>query len=281
MKKNIRTDLALEAREIGEREAGKIKGITAEEWEHGHIKVTQVDILNEEGANAIGKAQGRYVTIEAPNLKYDEGDYKKVCSVICDELKKLTNISSDTVTLVAGLGNRDITPDALGSRVIDNLFVTNHMKEYFGSNVSSVCAIAPGVLGTTGIETVDIIKSVSDKIKPDLVIAIDALAAADINRLSTTIQIADTGIQPGAGVGNDRKGLNEETLGVKVIAMGVPTVIDASNISDMEIPEELAPLMVTTKDIDVVIDKMSKTIATGINLALHENMTVDILAEIL
>lgn len=275
MKKNIRTDLALEAHELaGEESAEKIKGITAKETVHGHIKVTKVDVLNEHGAQAIGKAMGSYITIEAPHIRYDLDDYESVCSIICDELRKMAHITPDTVTLVVGLGNRAITPDALGSFVVDDLLITHHMKEYFENTVSRVCAVAPGVLGTTGLETVDIIKGITEKTRPDLIIAVDALAAADLNRLSTTIQIADTGIQPGAGVGNDRKGLNFDTLGTKVIAIGVPTVIDAANISDMEIPEELSPLMVTTKDIDTVISKMAKAVANGINLALHKNLNL-------
>lgn len=267
MKNNIRTDLALEAREIGEKTAGKIKGVTATEKEYKNIKVTQVDIISEEGERAIGKAQGRYITFEAPMYRYDDECAEKLSEMISEEIKQMGKIDAKSTVLVAGLGNRAITPDALGAEVTDKLFVTNHMKEYFEDNASSVCAIAPGVLGTTGIETVEIIKSICDKINPDLVIAVDALAAADINRLSSTIQIADTGIQPGAGVGNDRKGLNKKTLGMKVIAIGVPTVIDARNISDIEIPQSMSPLMVTTKDIDATISAMAKIISDGINMA--------------
>lgn len=267
MQRNIRTDLALEAREIGERTAGKIKGVVAEEKEYKNIKVTTVDILNKEGEKALGKAQGRYITYEAPMFRYDDKCAEMLCKLICEELCNMGSITPESTILVAGLGNRAITPDALGSEVTDKLFVTHHMKSYFDGKASAVCAIAPGVLGTTGIETVEIIKGICNNIKPDLVIAVDALAAAELSRLATTIQIADTGIQPGAGVGNDRKGLNEQTLGTKVIAIGVPTVIDAANISDIEIPQDLSPLMVTTKDIDAIIRDMSKIIADGINMA--------------
>ena len=149
-----------------------------------------------------------------------------------------------------------------------------NMKDFFDDNISGVCALIPGVLGTTGIETAEIIKAVSEKVKPNLIIAVDAMAAADIRRVSTTVQISDTGIQPGAGVGNNRECLNEETIGAKVIAIGVPTVIDAATISKVEIPKELAPLMVTTKDIDLVIERTAKTVANGINLALHRDMTL-------
>lgn len=278
---NIRTDLAVEAHEMSKKEAkntSEIEGVTSEFEERNGISVTTVKILNENGSKILGKACGTYVTIEAPDLKYNTETYEKVCKIMADEIQKMADITSDSVTLVAGLGNRDITPDALGTSVVSRLIVTNHIKTHLShlldENMSGVCAIAPGVLSTTGIETSDIITAITNKIKPQLIIAVDALAAADINRISTTIQIADTGIQPGAGVGNNREGLNEKTTGVKVIAIGVPTVIDAATISKVEIPEELAPLMVTTKDIDLIIERTSKTVADGINMALHKGITL-------
>lgn len=275
---NIRTDLALEAHELSKKNAkhtGELDGVEAEVTEHGHITMTKVKITNENGARELGKAMGNYITIEAPNLKYSLDDYENVCKIIAEELEKMTEIKKNSLTLVVGLGNRDITPDALGTDVVSNVMVTHHIKHMEGfENMNGVCAIVPGVLGTTGIETLEIIKGITERLKPELIIAVDALAAADIRRVSTTIQIADTGIQPGAGVGNNRQGLNEESLGVKVIAIGVPTVIDASTISKVEIPEELAPLMVTTKDIDLVIERMSKTVANGINMALHKDWSL-------
>lgn len=277
---SIRTDLAVEAHELRKKDrAENIDGVEVTTEDHGSVKVTRVIISNENGAKILGKAQGRYVTIETPNIRYSLDDYEKVVDIIAGELTKMAHIKSDMLTLVAGLGNRDITPDALGCAVISNLLVTNHLKEQihgtFNRDIGGVCAIAPGVLGTTGIETAQIIKGITDIVKPQLVVAVDALAAADIRRVSTTIQIADTGIQPGAGVGNNRKGLNEETLGIKVIAIGVPTVIDAATISKVEIPKELAPLMVTTKDIDLVIERMAKTVANGINKALQPEMSLN------
>lgn len=278
---NVRTDLAVEAHELSKQQAensSEIEGVISEVEEKDGISVTRVKITNENGSKALGKAIGNYVTIDAPELKYSLETYENVCKLIAGEIRKMAEINSNTLTLVVGLGNRDITPDALGTDVVSKLLVTNHIKQkmgdFFDENISGVCAIAPGVLGTTGIETADIIKSVADKVKPQLIIAVDALAAADIRRVSTTIQISDTGIQPGAGVGNNREGLNEKTTGVKVIAIGVPTVIDAATISKVEIPKEMAPLMVTTKDIDLVIERTSKTVANGINLALHRNMTL-------
>lgn len=278
---SIRTDLAVEAHELSKREAknaAEIDGVKSNVEEKENITVTRVEITNENGSNTLGKAIGSYVTIDAPDLKYSLETYEEVCEIIADEIRKMADISGDMLTLVVGLGNREITPDALGTSVVSKLLVTHHIKQrmsdFFDENISGVCAIAPGVLGTTGIETADIIKAVTEKVKPQLIIAVDALAAADIERVSKTIQISDTGIQPGAGVGNNREGLNEESTGVKVIAIGVPTVIDAATISKVEIPKEMAPLMVTTKDIDLVIERTAKTVANGINLALHRDMTL-------
>ena len=278
---SIRTDLAVEAHELSKREAknaAEIDGVKSNVEEKENITVTRVEITNENGSKTLGKAIGSYVTIDAPDLKYSLETYEEVCEIIADEIRKMADISGDMLTLVVGLGNREITPDALGTSVVSKLLVTHHIKQrmsdFFDENISGVCAIAPGVLGTTGIETADIIKAVTEKVKPQLIIAVDALAAADIERVSKTIQISDTGIQPGAGVGNNREGLDEESTGVKVIAIGVPTVIDAETISKVEIPKEMAPLMVTTKDIDLVIERTAKTVANGINLALHRDMTL-------
>ncbi len=279
---SIRTDLAVEAHELSKRaakNASEIDGVISDVEKKDNITVTRVEITNENGSRALGKAKGTYVTIDAPDLKYSLDTYEQTCKAVAEEIRKMANVASDTLTLVVGLGNREITPDALGASVVSKLLVTHHIKQQedndiFGDNISGVCAIAPGVLGTTGIETADIIKAVSEKVKPQLIIAVDALAAAAVERISNTIQISDTGIQPGAGVGNNREGLNEETTGIKVIAIGVPTVIDAATISKVKIPEEMSPLMVTTKDIDLVIERAAKTVANGINLALHKNMTL-------
>lgn len=273
---NIRTDLAMEAHELTLREeAGEIDGVIVKKETYENIELTHVEITNENGANKLGKAMGTYVTIEAPYMKYSIDDYENVIKLISETLEQMASIDKEALTLVVGVGNREITPDALGPEVISNLLVTRHAMDFFDKDtVSGVCALAPGVLGTTGIETTDIIKGVTERIKPELIIAVDALAAADLKRVATTIQIADTGIQPGAGIGNNRKGINEETLEVKVIAIGVPTVIDAATISKIDIPEAMSPLMVTTNDIDLVIERMAKAVANGINMALHKNMTL-------
>ena len=227
---NIRTDLAVEAHELSRREAKnatEIDGVISDVRTEDGITITNIEITNENGSKALGKAIGNYITIESPNLKYSIDIYERVCTLISEEIRKMTDIKSDSLTLVVGLGNRDITPDALGTEVVSRLLVTHHikqnMKDFFDDNISGVCALIPGVLGTTGIE---------------------------------------------------RECLNEETIGAKVIAIGVPTVIDAATISKVEIPKELAPLMVTTKDIDLVIERTAKTVANGINLALHRDMTL-------
>ncbi len=272
----IRTDLAVEAHELSRGEAKEIEGVKLTSLEHGAIKRTVVDIINDTGAKTLNKMKGRYITIDAPDLKNSADDYERVCKMLADDLRNMCGNSEKT--LVVGLGNRAITPDSLGGEVVDKLLITSHMKKYmpevFGDDYGDVSAIAPGVMGTTGMETVDIVKGVMDTVKPDTIIAIDALAGADINRVTTSIQIADTGIAPGSGVGNHRNGLNRDSLGVKVIAVGVPTVIAAELLGGEDIAEEFRSLMVTTNDIDAVIKRMSKTVANGINLALHKNLTL-------
>lgn len=300
----IRTDLALEAHEMcsqmGEEKGEEIDGVAVyEKRERGIIK-TKIVITNENGEKVLNKPIGTYVTIEAPDIKYDSEIYKRVCILLSEEIKYMTKIEKSTKTLVVGLGNDKITPDALGPLVVSKLMITSHMSEYFKNDedISSVCAISPGVLGTTGIETAQIVKGVVKQERPDLIIAIDALAARSIDRISTTFQLSNTGINPGSGVRNKREGLNEKTLGVKVIAIGVPTVVDAKTIASdcidiiakktntqinpiqesnitKSLSNNIGVLMVTPKDIDSVIEKTSKTVANGINLALHKNLTFE------
>jgi len=303
----VRTDLALEAHEMCTAEAEKetkLDGVEVNVRKDEGISITRIDITNKNGERALGKPCGRYVTIEAPDIKYSVSVYENTCCRLAEEIRAMAKTGRNSRTLVVGLGNKQITPDALGPDVIKKLMVTGHIKEYkkeiLGDEISSVYAIAPGVLGTTGIESAEIIRGVIERIHPDLVIAVDALASRSLDRISTTIQISDTGINPGAGVENNRKKLNEETLGVKVIAIGVPTVVDAATIAsdsiDMAMAENNSPgfgeyykhdlikkaltkniggLMVTPKDIDLVIEKTSKTVANGINMALHENLTFE------
>lgn len=318
---NVRTDLIVEAKEIytkEHKEEKDIDGIEAIEENENGIKVTTVKVKNEDGAKKIGKPQGNYITIDIPNFTAYDGDtMDDVSKVLAEILGRLVNIDTEKTALVVGLGNRKVTPDALGPKVTEKIMVTRHlqtvMPEAIDDSVRPVCSIAPGVLGITGIETSEIIKAVVDKVKPDLIICIDALAARRIERVNTTIQIGDTGIAPGAGVGNNRMKINEESLGVKVIAIGVPTVVDAVTIANDSIDlvidslisgtsngnefykmlksldksekgalirevlssKALGDMIVTPKDIDLVIDSLSKIIANGINMAVQPNMDME------
>lgn len=303
---NIRTDLALEAHEmVKETEENHLDGIDVKAYEKDGVSVTVIDITSKNGEEILGKPIGKYITIEAPKLKFSNEVYEKTCIALAEQIRNICDINENTKTLVVGLGNKLITPDALGPQVVSKLMVTNHIKthirDFLDDAYSSVCAIVPGVLGTTGIETTDIIKGVVDKIKPELVIAVDALASRSIDRISTTVQISNTGINPGSGVENKREGINEESIGTKVIAIGVPTVVDAATIASDSIDLALSEsdeldcisgidkhalihkalsknagnMMVTPKDIDLVIERAAKTVANGINLALHKDLTFE------
>ena len=229
---NFRTDLALERRDIYQKvnNLKQIDGIKSTEEEiNEKLKVTRVEILNKNGEKAIGKPVGNYVTIDVKKLKLAEDeDIQKASEVVTKELKKIINIHTDKQgdILVVGLGNIYVTPDALGPKVINEIDVTRHIIKYLPQYVDEgtrpVSAISPGVLGTTGIETVEILKGIVDNIHPKLLIVIDALASRSIDRISSTIQISDTGIVPGAGVGNTRQEISQTTLGIPVIALGIP-----------------------------------------------------------
>ncbi|SHJ79048.1 GPR endopeptidase [Paramaledivibacter caminithermalis] len=309
----VRTDLAVEARELyKENKRQEIPGVEVEKSQvEDAIEITRVKIIDEKGSQLMGRPKGSYITIEARGLKSADADLKdSVSKVMAKELVRLLPKKKGLSTFVVGLGNWDVTPDALGPEVVSKILVTRHLfkmyKKTEDPTMSSVSAITPGVMGTTGIETSDIIQGIIQKSKPDLVIAIDALASRKMERVSTTIQISTTGISPGSGVGNLRKQLNEETLGVPVIAIGVPTVVDAATMTndtismvikalkshskkgsdffnildDMKdnekyalIKEVLEPyganVIVTTKEIDKIIIDISQIIANGINIALH------------
>ena len=309
---NFNTDLADERRDIykkANRIEKDIPGIETEEKDISEdIKVATVKIINEEGANAIGKPIGTYITIDIKKLKLaGEVEIQKAADVVTESLKKIFNkhVENRDDILVVGLGNAYVTPDSLGPKVIKDIDVTRHFlkytPEYIDPNTRPVTAIAPGVLGTTGIETLEIVKGIVDNIKPKLVIVIDSLASKSIERISSTIQIADTGIVPGAGVGNARNELSKNTLGVPVIAIGVPMVVEtATLVNDAlylfinrlqeqaksndelnslkekdnydEIKEALNPqgynMIVTPKEIDDLIENMKDVVARGINYAL-------------
>lgn len=320
---SIRTDLALEAKEIYEEESKEsIPGVKVEKDENENIKITRVKITEETGVKALGKPKGNYITIEVPDLRYKDIDLMEdVSRNIAQELDKLIDLKDDSSILIVGLGNWNITPDALGPKVTEKVLVTRHMTEYIpdqiNENVRPVSAISPGVLGITGIETSEIIVGVVNHVKPDLVIVIDALASRKMERVNTTIQISDAGINPGSGVGNNRKELSKDSLGVDVIAIGVPTVIDAvtmaSDTIDMIIEslkkegkkdntilnmidnlnkseklelinevfsEQLRDMMVTPKEIDSIIDDISDILADGINISLQPSIHMDNVARL-
>lgn len=311
----VRTDLAIENRELYQEENKReVPGVEVEKEDKETYIITRVKILDEIGAKIMGKQIGSYITIEVPQLKSADAELQdEISTILAKEIKVLAKNNQKTKTLIVGLGNWNVTPDALGPKVIDNIIVT---RQYFvaykkeeDETVGNVSAISPGVMGLTGIETGEIIKGTVEKTRPDLVVAIDALASRNMNRVSTTIQISDTGINPGSGVGNKRLPLNEEYLGVPVISIGVPTVVDAATmvndtmeliigslkkeakvgtefysmlneISKEEkyqlIKEVLEPFMpnvvVTPKEIDALIDNLSGVIGTGLNKCFHHGI---------
>ena len=307
---NIVTDLAIEATTLTADENGNIDGAEITSWQKNGIDINKVVIKTEEAGEKIGKPVGTYITLDAGILrKNDEKSYEDTVSLLTEQLESILKLDKKTSVLVVGLGNRNVTPDALGPKVVDCLMVTRHLienlPEVLNGGVRAVSAVAPGVLGLTGIETWEIIKGITDKVTPDLIIAIDALASRKIDRISTTIQIADTGIVPGSGIGNKRMGITEQTLGIPVIAIGVPTVVDAATVAndtiellneainkyaDKDSPlreradvlnfsnryalikEVLYPfvgeLIVTPKEVDSIIDDISEIIARSINNAL-------------
>jgi len=299
---SARTDLAVERTAVLKQREGQIPGIQSTEENLDGIKITRVQVLNPQAAQRVGKPPGCYFTLECPDLRYrNRALLKEVAGLVSKELSKLAALPRKGDVLIVGLGNWQATPDALGPRVISQLMVTRHIRNYvpqeLGGRLYPVAAVSPGVLGITGIETIDIIKGIVNQIRPELVITVDALAARSPSRLLTTIQIADTGIQPGSGVGNKRPGINRESLKVPVVAIGVPTVVSGAAIA-MEVLDgyfakfnpqaratfdsvldfispDLAELMVTNKDIDVQILEMSKLLATAINHASQPAITED------
>lgn len=313
-----RTDLAIETREMLEKEENNaLDGVEVETKEEGNISITHVKIVNEKGSQSMGKPIGNYITIESEKMKEnDVSCHEEIMNIVAENITKIAKIDNKSVILVVGLGNWNITPDALGPKVISKVLVTRHLHgslpEEIDESVRSVAAISPGVMGITGIETGEIIKGIVDRLKPDLVIAVDALAARKFSRINATIQMSDTGVSPGAGVGNKRKELSEKTLGVPTIALGVPTVVDAAtlvndtmdrmldemiaqtkegsefykmlNNMDKEekyqlITEILNPyagnMFVTPKEVDAVVDRLANIIANSINIAVHPGVTME------
>ena len=296
----VRTDLVLEARESITEGKTELHGVRVSEFdlEENNIHITKVMIETKNAAKTIGKPIGTYITIEAPELlEADEDYHREISKSLAEELQEMLPMKDEGVSvMVVGLGNREVTADALGPRVLDNLYITRHIVKIYGKAaygnllVNEVSSFEPGVMAKTGMESAEIVKGVVTQAKPDALIVIDALAARSTKRLNRTIQIANTGIQPGSGVGNHRNALTEETLGIPVIAIGVPTVVDAATIvndalekissSKKELEHfkslerfyrtysELNNMYMTGKDIDEMIKRMSFTLSEGINIAL-------------
>jgi spore protease len=310
---SIRTDLALEAREMCEEEQSskEIPGVKIEKKELENCIVTKVEVIDEQGSEIMNKGIGKYITLESNLMKFDDDESREeMIGYLKDELVEILGSDKTKKTLLIGLGNWNITSDALGPKTVSKTLVTRHIfKNYnkdYDDDFTEVAGLSPGVMGLTGIETSEIVKSIVDKIQPDRVIAIDALASRKMERVNSTIQISTAGIAPGGGVGNKRKALNKEYLGVDVIAIGVPTVVDAATLTndvldlaidnlmsqseDVEnfysmlkklkeeekyqlIKDSLDPydknLIVTPKDIDETIENLAVIISEGLNRSLH------------
>ncbi len=314
--RNYRTDLAVEIKEgLNENIDGVI--IKTEEDMYNNIIVTTVNITNDNGEKYMEKPKGSYITVECPDMGGSNKDiHDNIIKYGTHKLKELISKNEKSNVLVVGLGNEYVTPDALGPKVISKLLVTRHIKDSLDGELAekiiSLSGVAPGVMGQTGIETVEVIKGIVERTKPSLVIVIDALASRSIDRINTTIQISNTGIAPGSGVGNKRRAINKETLGIDVIAIGIPTVVDAptlvndslnliidemiqsseenemfynllKDLSDAEkyeviksaLSDTLGNMFVTPKEVDQVIERLSNIVANIVNLSTHKGLTVE------
>lgn len=284
----FRTDLAVEAIE-NHKTAAALPHVRQSDRTLEGFAVHEVRILSEDAAREIGKPQGRYLTLELDALiRREEDAFPRACKALSTLLRELLPHPNDGPVLIAGLGNRMITPDAIGPQTADHVIATRHLvaqSPAIFADWRPVSALAPGVLGQTGVETGEVICGVLDRVRPAAVIAVDALAAGRLSRLLRTVQLADTGITPGAGVGNARAALNKETLGVPVIAIGVPTVVDGATLAH-EISSQLGqpacealddlsqPVMITTRDIDREVADISRMIGYAVNMALHPHLSV-------
>lgn len=284
----FRTDLAVEAIE-NHKTAAALPHVRQSDRTLEGFAVHEVRILSEDAAREIGKPQGRYLTLELDALiRREEDAFPRACKALSTLLRELLPHPNDGPVLIAGLGNRMITPDAIGPQTADHVIATRHLvaqSPAIFADWRPVSALAPGVLGQTGVETGEVICGVLDRVRPAAVIAVDALAAGRLSRLLRTVQLADTGITPGSGVGNARAALNKETLGVPVIAVGVPTVVDGATLAH-EISSQLGqpacealddlsqPVMITTRDIDREVADISRMIGYAVNMALHPHLSV-------
>ena len=279
----VRTDLALEAREKVQEKQPDLRGVRVEEefLKDTEIQVTKVIVESKNGAKELGKPMGTYITLEAPNMTEPDDNYhREISKELAKQMKELLPRENNMSVLVVGLGNREVTPDALGPNVINNMMITRHLIKEFGKaayeeeKANLISGIVPGVMAQTGMETAEILRGVIKETKPDLVIAVDALAARSTKRLNRTIQITNTGIHPGSGVGNYRNAITEESLGVPVIAIGIPTVVDAATIVNDAMENMLSAqatlnnMFVTPKDVDENVKRLGYTISEALNIAL-------------
>ena len=317
---SVRTDLAIEARELAQQNAqaaDQLEGVDVETKEDPDYFLTHVRIHSEEGSRLMGKPKGDYITLESEKLKENDVEcHEKIIKLLAENIRSLVNFGENDCILVAGMGNWNITPDALGPKVVSKILVTRHLQgtlpEEIEKTVRPVAAVSPGVMGITGIETGEILKGIVDKLQPSLLIAIDALAARRSNRINAAIQMSDTGVAPGAGVGNKRMMLDKESLGIPVIAIGVPTVVDAATLVNDTMDRILGEMMqqtekgsafyqtlqsleqeekyqmitdilgpytgnmfVTPKEVDAVVDRLANIIANAINIAIHPGVTME------
>jgi len=277
---NFRTDLALERRELIRDSIPD--GVEFDEKIHGEFKVTRIEITSVEGEKSLNKPRGNYVTVEFPRLTSVPDENEEIIELIAKELKAL--LPENGTVLVVGLGNRNITPDAVGPKTVEYTLTTRHVADKMPElNFRPVAAVATGVMGQTGIESSEIVKSICDRINPSCVIVVDALASMSTERLCKTVQLCDTGISPGSGVGNKRSELSQDTLGVKTIAVGVPTVVDAETVAAELVGEhfekqnqnkKLASFMVTPQEIDSLVTAISRTLSLAIGRALQPSLSV-------
>ncbi len=277
----IRTDLALEAHQLWQESAGdttELPGVRASTQRRHGLELTTVEILDQTGQAALGKPPGRYLTLELEPQRLRESSYhRRAVRVLAEQLRGLLDLKEGESVLVVGLGNAAVTPDAVGPRLLDHLLVTRHLPV---AGLRPVCALSPGVLGTTGLESAEIVRGVVQRVRPDRVVVADALVSREPNRICSTVQLADTGIVPGSGIGNSRAAFNAETLGVPVIALGVPTVVDARTLcfdllGGAQADSTLLPdpgWMVTPREIDPAIDRIAALVGTAVNQALQEHI---------
>lgn len=277
-----RTDLALEKREIlGKKEP---EGVESSKFSEGGVSFTKIKIINKKGSEILGKPIGTYITAEIPQLMKNPINDEETIEAIANQLRNL--IPKNGAVLVAGLGNTDITPDAVGPKSVSMVLATRHIDKSLSEEIGlgelrSVAGFIPGVLGRTGLEAAESVKGIAASIEPSAVIVVDALAARRLSRLGTTVQISDTGIIPGSGVGNARKEITERSVGVPVISVGVPTVVDVGTLvndltgSKSELSEENRNMIITPREIDIVIERASELIGMAINKALQPDVSVD------